>query len=121
MNFSSSNPAGLITAIVLQANCVRAQPVPVAIHPALTLSGSKIGMSAGNTPALSPTVGTVVVKVVDARCRYPSHAKKKNVLSLTTGPPNVAPYWFCTYGGFVASKNGRALRTLLRKYSYASP
>src|SRR3984957_14780696 len=76
MNFSSTNAAWLMDAIgiVFAANCVRPQfpAKPAVTQAALTLSGSKIGTSAGKMPPRSPAVGRVVVKTDDARWRYPS-------------------------------------------------
>ena len=69
MNFNSNAAAGLISlmGIVLLGNCVRPQAPEVGAptQAALTLNGSKIMISEGNTPVRSSAVGTVVV-VVDA-------------------------------------------------------
>ena len=43
----------------------------------------------------------MVTELCPSRVRVPSQEPKKNVLSFLTGPPKVAPYWFCLYGGFL--------------------
>src|SRR5271156_673618 len=69
MNFNSSSAAGLMEAVGMEllANCVRPQAaadgMAAGASAVLTLRGSKIGTSAGNTPVRSSMVGTVVVVV----------------------------------------------------------
>src|SRR5882762_6324481 len=84
-------PAG----ITFPANAVRAQTAPAA-QSGSTESGSNIvgTPAAEKSPARSAAVGTIVENTVPDRRRYASQLKKKKVLSLITGPPKVAPYWF---------------------------
>src|ERR1043165_1070584 len=81
---------------------------------------------AEKTPANPAAVGTVYCATwVALLMVWRSKPPKKNVLSLTTGPPRVAPNWFWTRGGrgFFARfvKKSFAFRTLFRRYSYALP
>src|SRR5437667_5182761 len=82
----------------------------------------------GNPAKLPPrcaSVGTVYVYDCPWRSLNPSYPKKKNVLSLWTGPPTLPPYWFCVKAGRATPalllKKVLPLRTLLRRNSYSEP
>src|ERR1700722_11231897 len=96
INLSRNCDVGLIrlAGMTLPANGVRV--LSVVRGSGLTESGSKrVGTPAAEkSPVRSAAVGTVVVNTVPDRSRYASQLKKKKVLSLIAGPPNVTPYWF---------------------------
>src|ERR1700757_1221420 len=83
------------------------------------------------SPFLSAAVGTLVVNTCPCRSRKLSQLKNQKVLSLIKGPPADAPNWFCVNcgGSFLTppricealKKYSFELKTLLRKYSWASP
>jgi hypothetical protein len=54
--------------------------------------------------------------------RKPSYPAKKWVRSDFSGPPSVAPNWFCEkWGSSSGLVKSRASKTLLRRYSYTVP
>src|SRR3954454_10639639 len=87
---------------------------------------------AGSTMVFDPkfperwaTVGTTEAMVelpeFALRWRELSQPPKKNVRLRRIRPPRLPPNWFCVFSPSFALKNGRALKALLRRNSYASP
>jgi hypothetical protein len=75
------------------------------------------------SPVRSGAVGTMaVLRKVLVVCRSPEYETKKNVWSLLSGPPRVAPNWFRLSGGLSSwDPQSLALSFSSRVYSNTEP
>ena len=79
-------------------------------------------LSAVKLPARCASVGTTVwLEPASARSHSRWYDPNQNILLRMTGPPALAPAWFCFWSGFRVWKKLRALSAELRWNSHAVP